>query len=61
MGRHQGIASVTKMEYGLIAFAILYLIPGFVLLARRPEGRNLCGEAAYMTLLWPLYLRGRRE
>jgi hypothetical protein len=49
------------MEYGLIAFAILYLIPGFVLLARRPEGRNLCGEAAYMTLLWPLYLRGRRE
>jgi hypothetical protein len=49
------------MEYALITFAILYLIPGFVLLARRPEGANLSGEAAYVTLLWPLYLGGRRE
>ena len=49
------------MEYALIALAILYLIPGFVLLARRPEGANLSGEAAYVTLLWPLYLRSNRE
>jgi len=40
------------MAYACIAAAILYLIPGFVLLARRPEGKNLSGEAVYTTLLW---------
>jgi hypothetical protein len=49
------------MEYGLIAFAILYLIPGFALLARRPEGANLSGEAAYVALLWPFFLSDKRK
>jgi hypothetical protein len=44
------------MEFVLIAAVIVYLIPGFVLLARRPEGSNLSGEAALTTLLWPLFI-----
>jgi hypothetical protein len=44
------------MAYVWIAAIVLYLIPGFVLLARRPEGANLSGEAVYTTLLWPLYI-----
>jgi hypothetical protein len=48
------------MEYALIAVGILYLIPGFVLLACRPEGANLSGEAAYVALLWPLFVRRKR-
>ena len=44
------------MPYACIAAIVLYLIPGFVLLARRPEGRNLSGEAAFTTLLWPLFI-----
>lgn len=47
------------MEWLLIIAAFVYLIPGFVLLARRPEGANLSGEAAYVALLWPLFLRSR--
>jgi hypothetical protein len=44
------------MIYLGIAAAVLYLIPGFILLARRPEGRNLSGEAVFTTLLWPLFI-----
>jgi hypothetical protein len=49
------------MEFVLIAAVIVYLIPGFVLLARRPEGSNLGGEAALTTLLWPLFIGTTRS
>jgi hypothetical protein len=44
------------MAYVCIAAVIFYLIPGFVLLARRPEGRNLSGEAVFTTFLWPIFM-----
>jgi hypothetical protein len=44
------------MESVLVTSVIGYLIPGFVLLARRPEGWNLSGEAVLTTLLWPMFI-----
>lgn len=49
------------VEFALAAMAILYLVPGFVLLAHRPEGKNLSAEAAFVVLLWPLYVGAKQH